>query len=203
MLSLACILCGYELHAQAFSLVQAQRPRPSMAPDAESLRHPRVGVHAAADAGKPGFGILPSVSEAISHVRLARALATQSWDGSMGWPGLLRACSQSGQAGTGGYTSARRQATRKARGITDNPRCRTVHGRSSGVLCLREACPDGRYERAQSVGASFRFEGRVGAGRAAGAEEGGASMEIQSGADGAWSAGLHCQETKVPRMSGE
>src|SRR6267154_2592061 len=134
MRSLACILCGYDLHAQAVSLVQAQRARPSVAPDAQSLRHPRVGVHAAADAGKPGFGILPSLSEAISHVRLARALATQSSDGSMGWPGLLRACSQSAQAGTGGYTSARRHVTRKARGITDTPRCRAVHSRSSGVF---------------------------------------------------------------------
>src|SRR2546428_8415062 len=100
MLSWACILCGYELHAQAVSLVQAQRTRPSVARDAQSLCHPRFGVHAAADAGEPGFGILPSVSEAISHDRLARALATQSGQGGLGWPGLLRACSQSAQAGT-------------------------------------------------------------------------------------------------------
>src|SRR6266436_10021315 len=94
MRSLACILCGYDLHAQAVSLVQAQRTRPSVAPDAQSLCHPRVGVHAAADAGEPGFGILPSVSEAISHDRLARALATQSGQGGMGWPGLLRSSSK-------------------------------------------------------------------------------------------------------------
>src|SRR6266550_2341578 len=41
MLSWACILCGYELHAQAVSLVQAQRTRPSVARDAQSLCHPR------------------------------------------------------------------------------------------------------------------------------------------------------------------
>src|SRR6266550_3167897 len=114
MLSLACILCGYELHAQAVSLVQAQRTRPSMAQDAQSLCRPRVGVHAAADAGQPGFGILPAVSEAISHVRLARALATQSSDGSMGWPGLLRARAEPAHAGAGSHTSARRHAPRYA-----------------------------------------------------------------------------------------
>src|SRR6266550_895030 len=37
MLSWACILCGYDLHAQAFSLVQAQRTRPSVASDAQSV----------------------------------------------------------------------------------------------------------------------------------------------------------------------
>src|SRR6266576_4262742 len=161
MLSWACILCGYELHEQAVSLVQAQRTRPSVARDAQSLCHPRFGVHAAADAGEPCFGILSSVSEAISHDRIARALATQSGEGGMGWPGLLRACSQSAQAGTGGYTSARRHATRKARGITDTPRCRAVHSGSGGVLRVRKTRCDGRYERAESAGASVRVQGRL------------------------------------------
>src|SRR6266511_1873708 len=200
MLSLACILCGYELHAQAVSLVQAQRTRPSMARDAQSLCHPRVGVHAAADAGQPGFGILPSVSEAISHVRLARALATQGCDGSVGWPGLLRSSSKSPPARKGSHTSARRHVTRQARGLTDTTWCRTVHSGSGGVLCLRETCPDRRYERAQSIGESFWLEGCVGARRAAGAEEGRASVEIQSGAHGARSARVHGTQTEMPRV---
>src|SRR6266568_5311065 len=133
MLSWGCILCGYELHAQAVSLVQAQRTRPSMASDAQSLCHPRVGVHAAADAGQQGFGLLSAVSEAIPHARLARALETQSCPGSVGWPGLLRASSEPPYAGAGSHTSARRHATRYPRGIADTTRCRTVHSGSGGV----------------------------------------------------------------------
>src|SRR6266850_5325109 len=202
MLSWACILCGYELHAQAVSLVQAHRTRPSMARDAQSVCHPRVGVHATADAGQPGFGILPSVSEAISHVRLARALATQSCDGSMGWPGLLRSSPKSPPARARGYPPARRHVALRSGVPEDTPRCRAVHSGSGGVLCLREACPDRRYERAQSIGASVWLEGCVGARRAARPEEGRASVEIQSGAHGARSARVYGAKAEVPRVPG-
>src|SRR6266487_5354099 len=122
MLSWACILCGYDLHAQAFSLVQAQRTRPSVASDAQSLCHPRVGDHAAADAGQQGFGLLSAVSEAIPHHCLARALETASRHGNLGRPGLLRASAEPAYAGTGSHTSAQRHATQYARGITDTDR---------------------------------------------------------------------------------
>src|SRR2546425_3891447 len=105
MLSWTCILCGYELHAQAVSLVQAQRTRPSVARNAQSLRHPRVGVHAAADTGEQGVGLLSQVFEALSHDRFAGTRPTQGGDGSLGWLGLLRACSQSPQAGSRGERS--------------------------------------------------------------------------------------------------
>src|SRR5690242_2794865 len=107
MLSCACILCGYELHAQAVSLVQAQCTRASVAPNAQSLCHPRVGVHAPADPGQQGFGLLPAVFEALSHSRLARALETEGRDGGLGRPWLLRAGAESPHARSRGYTSAR------------------------------------------------------------------------------------------------
>src|SRR5712691_1525515 len=154
MLSWACILCGYELHAQAVSLVQAQRTRPSMASDAQSLCHPRVGVHAAADAGQQGFGLLSAVFEAIPHARLARALETQGCHGGVGWPGLLRASAEPPYAGAGSHTSARRHATRYPRGVADTTRCRTVHSGGSGVLCVRETGGNGGYERRSRAAAS-------------------------------------------------
>src|SRR3989442_4390471 len=98
MLSWTCILCGYELHAQAVSLVQTQRTRPSVERNAQSLCHPRVGVHAAADTGEQGVGLLSPVFEALSDDRFAGTRPTQGADGSLGWLGLLRACSQSPQA---------------------------------------------------------------------------------------------------------
>src|SRR5260221_2580723 len=134
MLSWACILCGYDLHAQAFSLVQAQRTRPSVASDAQSLCHPRVGVHAAADAGQQGFGLLSAVSEAIPHHCLARALETENRHGSLGWPGLLRTRAESPSARQT-RRGKREPDTGRSRGITDTTRCRTVHSGSGAVLC--------------------------------------------------------------------
>src|SRR4029077_10585227 len=112
MLSWTCILCGYELHAQAVSLVQARRTRPSVARNAQSVCHPRVGVHASADTGEQGVGLLSPVFKALSHARLARALKTEGCDGGLGRPGLLRPGSESPQARSRGYTSARRHVTR-------------------------------------------------------------------------------------------
>src|SRR6266849_3018417 len=112
MLSWTCILCGYELHAQAVSLVQTQRTRPSVARNAQSLCHPRVGVHAAANTGEQGDGLLSPVFEALSHSRRARALETEGCDGGMGRPGLLRPGSESPQARSRSYTSARRHVAR-------------------------------------------------------------------------------------------
>src|SRR5260370_40823421 len=100
MLSCACILCGYELHAQAVSLVQAQRTRPSVAQDAQSVCHPRVGGHAAADPGQQGSPLLSPLPEAIPNDSLARTLSTQG-----GNVGLVKAWDRSPGHGC---TSARR-----------------------------------------------------------------------------------------------
>src|SRR6266550_2009179 len=201
MLSLACILCGYELHAQAVSLVQAQRTRPSVARDAQSLCDPRVGVHAAADPGQQSSGLLSPVPEAIPNDWLARALSTQGGHGGLGWAWVLRAGSESPSARQTGRGD-REPNTGRSRGLADTAGWRPVHSGSCGVLCLREACPDRRYERAQSVGASFWLEGCVGARRTARAEAGRASVEIQSGTDGARGAGLHCTQTEMSRVPG-
>src|SRR6266853_4399221 len=135
MLSWACILCGYELHAQAVSLVQAQRTRPSVAQDAQSVCHPRVGVHAAADPGEQGSGLLSPVPEAIPDDWLARTLSTQGGHGSLGWAWVLRAGSESPSAR---QTSRgeREPDTGRSRGVTDTARCRTVHSRRRRMLCV-------------------------------------------------------------------
>src|ERR1043166_7835132 len=106
MLSWACILCGYELHAQAVSLVQAKRTRTSVAPDAQSLCHPRLGVHAPADPGQPGAGLLPAISAAIPESRRTGAFSTQGRHGSVGRVGLLRPSAQPTQARKTGHTAA-------------------------------------------------------------------------------------------------
>jgi len=134
MLSWACILCGYDFTRKLLAWYKRNAP-PSFPwrETAQSLCHPRFGVHAAADAGERGFGILSPVSEAVFPRSLARAIAPQAvreaWDG----PGY--------------YARARnlhrlaREVTRlhdarypKSPRITDTTRCRAVHSGSGGVL---------------------------------------------------------------------
>src|ERR1051325_3383283 len=106
MLSWACILCGYELHAQAVSLVQAKRTRTSVAPAAQSLGPPRRGVHAPADPGQPGAGLFPAISAAFPEPRSTGAFSTQGRHGSMVRVGLLRPSAQPAQARKTGHTAA-------------------------------------------------------------------------------------------------
>src|SRR6266516_28750 len=54
------------LYAQGPRLVRPRRARPAVAPHARSVPRARVGVHAAADAGEPGAGVLSAVSRAVS-----------------------------------------------------------------------------------------------------------------------------------------
>src|SRR2546430_17266536 len=71
--SMGCMLCNYApfvhppsaetqerstVYAQGPRLVRPRRARPAVAPHPRSVPRARVGVHAAADAGEPGEGVL-------------------------------------------------------------------------------------------------------------------------------------------------
>src|SRR5260370_41287210 len=143
MLSCACILCGYELHAQAVSLVQAQRTRPSVAQDAQSVCHPRVGGHAAADPGQQGSPLLSPVPEAIPNDWLARTLSTQGGHGGLGWAWVLRAGSESPSARETSRGD-REQDTGRSRGVTDTTGGRKVHSRRRRMFPVLKARSDWR-----------------------------------------------------------
>ncbi len=203
MLSWACILCGYELHAQAVSLVQAQRTRPSMASNAQSLCHPRFRVHAPADPGQPGLGLLSAIPEAISHHRSPGPLQTEGSDGSLGRSGLLRSSSKPPPARARGYTSARRHAARRSGVPQNTARCREVHSGRGGVLCVREARCDSRYQCSPSSGKGVWIEGCVDVGGADCAKAWRTGVALQSSPHGIGGARLYGAKAQVPRVPGQ
>src|SRR5881394_1967775 len=69
---------------------------------------------------------------------------------------------------------------------------------SGRLLCIRETRTHRRYERPTSPRESLRLEGRLETGGAVGAEERAPSLALQSGADGAWCAGLYREKTEMP-----
>src|SRR5467141_5334948 len=210
MLSWACILCGYELHAQAVSLVQAQRTRPSVASDAQSLCRSRVGVHAAADPGQPGFGVFPALHGSISHDRCTRPGSAQSGSRSLGWARLLRSGLQPPRACARGPEDTPGPAIGQAGRVAGVARCREVHSGRSRVLRVRETGAHGRYECAPGADASVRKCesgnaecGIVGAGVETCTEGRTTRVEIQSSTDGAWRACLYGAKTEMPRVPGQ
>src|SRR5437899_8289978 len=116
----------------------------------------------------------------------------------MGRTRLLRARQKSPQARPRGQQDTRRPDLRQARRIAAVAGCRTVHSWGGRLLCIRETSTHRRYERPTSPRESLRREGRLEAGGAVGAEERATSLALQSGADGAWCAGLYREKTEMP-----
>ena len=84
------------------ALVPPPRPRPSLAPHPRSLSHRGVGIHAPADPGVAGGGVLPPLPGAVSHHSRARGRAGGGGAGELGRAGLLPPGGQPAPAGAGG-----------------------------------------------------------------------------------------------------
>src|SRR5205809_1883266 len=87
------------IYPQAPRLVGPRRARPAMAQDARSVPRARVRVHAAADAGEPGGGVLSALSRALSGSRESGAGAAGRSERGLGWAGILFAGAESALAG--------------------------------------------------------------------------------------------------------
>ena len=88
------------------ALVPPARPRPSLAPDPRSLSHRGLGVHAAADPGLAGGGVLPPVPGAVSRHRRARRGTRRHGAGELGRTGLLPPRGQPAPAGAGRWSAS-------------------------------------------------------------------------------------------------
>src|SRR3954470_18038506 len=116
MVSCTLILSSYELHAQALSLVCPQRPRSAVAFHAQSLCHPRLRVHAAADAGQQSLGVLPAFSQTFSDDRKTGPRPPEGRHGTMGRARLLRPGEEPAQAGPCGQRDLQWKTVGPARG---------------------------------------------------------------------------------------
>src|SRR5947207_15431531 len=101
---MGCMLCNYApfvhppnaetqerstVYAQGPRVVRPRRARPAVAPHPRSVPRARLGVHAAADAGEQGAGVLSALSRAVPRSRVTRAGETAYGAGGVGWARVL------------------------------------------------------------------------------------------------------------------
>src|SRR5216117_2864904 len=101
-----------QVYAQAPRLVGPRRARSAVAQDARSVPRARLRVHAAADAGEPGGGVLSEIPGAVSRSRDAGERAAPGGPRSLGRLGLLRARAESPLLGERRYTTPRRHVAK-------------------------------------------------------------------------------------------
>ena len=191
-------------------VVRAPRPRPAVAADRRPVSHPRLGDHAAADAGRSRAAQIRGVARQVSVARgarraLTRQHVTDTWR-PLGYnirPRRLQAIAREAVERYDGRLPDRRGDAAVVQGH------RPVHGWRDPQLRVPPACGDPRHQRRaralSRVRRQWRSEeprdeetplGGVGSARAAAA-----GVRLQPGAHGLRRHCLHGEKAEVSRLS--
>lgn len=187
---------GGALPAAAAPLVPPARPRPRLAAHPRPLPDRGGGVHAAADPGGAGGGILPALPRALPVARGAGPRLAGRGARELGWSGILPAGGEPAPARARGPGSPRGPHPRGPRRAPPPPRCRTLYRGGGGELRLRAADPRGGHQRGPGDPPGLPPAGRdprpdLGDGRPPSPALRPARLELQPGDHGARRHRLH------------
>ena len=147
--------------APAARLVRPQRPDAAVARDVRSVPHPRVGNHAAADAGRSRAAEVPRVARQVSLARGARRCARTRCDRDLVSARLQHPAEAAAGDRARGGRDLRRQAAVGRSDAAVVQGHRRVHGRRDSQLRVPRARGDSRHQRGARAVSRVRRQRRA------------------------------------------